>query len=44
MKLYEQRVLSTEEYTIKCIHCGAMGAPAQSVEWAAANWNRRAEK
>ena len=24
--------------------CGAMGAGAQSVEWAVANWNGRAEK
>ena len=29
-------------YHVHCIHCGAMGAGAQSFDWAVANWNGRA--
>lgn len=39
--IFEKRRLNPEEYRIHCIHCGAMGAPAQSAEWAVANWNNR---
>ena len=36
--------VNTDLYHVHCIHCGAMGAGAQSVEWAVANWNGRLEK
>ena len=42
--IFEKRRINTDLYHVHCIHCGAMGAGAQSVEWAVANWNRRAEK
>ena len=41
--IFEKRVSNTDLYHVHCIHCGAMGAGAQSVEWAVANWNGRAE-
>ena len=42
--IFEKRMINTDLYHVHCIHCGAMGAGAQSVEWAVANWNGRAEK
>ena len=42
--IFEKRRINTDLYHVHCIHCGAMGAGAQSVEWAVANWNGRAEQ
>lgn len=42
--VFDRKLISSDEYAVRCVNCSAMGAPAQSIEWAAANWNRRVEK
>ena len=42
--VFDRKLISSDEYAVRCVNCSAMGAPAQSIEWAVANWNRRVEK
>ena len=42
--IFEKRRINMDLYHVHCIHCGAMGAGAQSVEWAVANWNGRCRR
>ena len=37
--MIERWHLKKEEYRVVCPHCSAAGPGAQSIEWAAANWN-----
>lgn len=37
----KQTQLIGDEYAVHCIHCGAYGASAKTVEWAVALWNQR---